>query len=134
MKRTLKELRAIDTEVAKLYREFPHIEKGKFGWAYKRYCEKNLSPLIEELGKKYQDAAIENALEDEKTKEIIRDPMNPRGYKFSKEGEKKCVEVERKLLAEYNAKEIEVEPYIATSIPVELTEELKESLKGLVIK
>lgn len=133
MKKTYKEIREADELVASLYRNDPTLEKSKFGYAWKRFIETNYQSVRKELFDKILDIRISNALEDEKTKAIlVDDNPNSRGYKFSKEGLRKCVEQERDVFNKFDEKEIEVKPFISSYKP-EMDEYQKEMLKGLVI-
>jgi len=129
MNKTLEELLEADRLVAKLYSKEPTLKDGKFGYAWKRFYAKNITPVLTEMQEKTQDAYIDNALEDPKTKELLKDGDN---YKYSKEGMKNLTEQIRTITKEYQAKEIEVEPYISSSVP-EMTDEQKDVLTGLVI-
>ncbi|MEK6882279.1 MAG: hypothetical protein AABY22_21855 [Nanoarchaeota archaeon] len=134
MKKTFKKLREIDFVIGELYRANDSLRNTKFGYAYKRFVEKNYKPLFSELQEKVSIIRIDNALEDEKTKEILID-NNPlsRGYKYSREGLKKCIEQENKIVKEYDVKEVDVEPFISSFVP-KLTEEQEDTLKGFLIK
>ena len=106
-----------------------NLEKGKFGYSWKRFLDKNYTPTLKEFSQKIEDVRLENCLTDPTTKEILYDSKN--SYKFSKEGRKNLMIVERELIKEYDSKEIEIIPYLASDVP-ELTEEEKEVLKGLI--
>jgi len=129
MKKTLKELFKADNIVAILYKIDPTLRESKFGYAWKRFYEKNIAPSIKEIEEKAEDARIDNALEDPKTKELLKDGN---GYKYSKDGMKNLTEKIRALNTTYNEKEIEIESFISSYVP-EMTEEQKEVLTGLVI-
>lgn len=131
--RTFKELAEIDNLVGIAYQLDPKLELTKFGYAYKRFAEKSFYPKVKEKNEELGFLRIDNALEDEKTKEVLVDRENPRGFKFSKDGLKKTIKEESALAEKWNTKEIEVEPYISTYTPEEISNELKELLKGLVL-
>ena len=133
MKKTFKELRDVDSLVAGMYFRNDKLKETKFGYAFKRFAEKNFRPLFQERGDEVELVRVENALEDPETKEILLDKENPRGYKYSKEGLKKCLKAESKIIDDYDKKEVEIKPHISSFIPEDLTEEEKEMLKGLLI-
>ncbi len=132
--RTFKELREIDALVGQLYSKNPNIRNTKFGYAYKKFSQKNYNNLFQEFRDKIDYIRVDNALEDSNTKEVLYSQADERGFKYSKEGLKKCIAEENKAVEEYNAKEIEIDPYISSVVPEELTEDDKELLKGLLIE
>ena len=132
MKKTFEELGKIDVVVGELYQKDGHLKDSKFGYAYKRFSEKNYLPKIKELQQELNDARIDNALEDPITHAVWTDSTNLRGYKYSKEGLKAVMKKENELLNEWNKKEFEIDPYISEYVP-ELTEEQRELLKGVLI-
>lgn len=134
MTKTFKELQKIDNMVAELYRDNATLEKTKFGYAYKRFAEKNYYPKAREYNEAIQLLSVDNALEDTTTGEILVDRANLRGFKFSKQGLKSVMKQENDLQKVWDAKEFEVEPYISSYIPKELTEEQFEMLKGIVLE
>ena len=133
MKKTLKEIFDIDEVVAKLYKADENLQKGKFGYAYKRYYAKSYTPALEEFQNGILTIRINNALEDPTTKALLLDPENPRGYKYSKEGLKKCIEEENKYKHETYEKEFDIFPFISPTIPENLSDEDREILTGVVI-
>lgn len=133
MKKTFLELKEIDDCVAKIYAKYPDIQNSKFGYWYKRFFKKNLQPIIGELEEKLADCRLENALVDEKTREVLYTDSSQRTYKFDKEGLKKLLNFNRVLLEEYNHKEFEITPFISSEAPEGLTDEDKELLKGILI-
>lgn len=132
--KTFKELQEVDEMVGQLYQKNPKVKESKFGYAYKRFSDKNYFPILREFQDEIGLCRIENALEDKATKEVLIDRMNPRGYKYTKEGLKKCLEDEKKIIAAWEQKEIEIKSYFTKDIPEELTEENIELLKGLVFE
>ena len=116
MKKTFKELQEIDLIVGGIYHRKPELRNTKFGYAYKRFVKKNYQPLV-----------------DEKTKEILIDRLNPRGYKYSKEGLKQVIKDENQISNKFDLKETEIEPFLSSYIPEDLTEEETEILTGIVI-
>lgn len=133
MTKTFLEIKEADQLVASLYEKDPNIQKGKFGYAWKKIIDKNYNPTITELNDKMTDNRVEYALTDEKTKELLKGSDG--NYKYSKEGMKALLAAQRALIKEYDSKEIEVVPfYIKSEDLPELTDEEKETLKGLIIE
>src|SRR3990167_955316 len=132
---TFKELKKLDTIVGQLYSKDETLRETKFCYAYKRFYEKNYAPTQEEFSDKVKMAWIDNALEG-KDKEILKDPTDSRGFKFSKEGLKKVIEEEKKLIKEYDEKEVEIIPHVPAYIPdlEGLDEEELELLKNFTEK
>ena len=133
MVKTFKELQAIDQMIGFLYEQDQKLKNTKFGYAYQKFFKKNYEPALKEFQNKIFDIRLDNAMEDKITKEVLKDKDSPRGFKFTKEGLKKCVEQERSLIEEFDKKEIEVTPQFSSYVP-ELTEEQKELLTGLIIE
>lgn len=133
MNKTFKELREIDAMIAELYKKDDKLRNTKFGYAYKRFSEENYDPSVKEFNEKRKDIWLDNALENETTKEVMVDLSNPRGFKFSREGMKRVVEAERKHEDKFNENEIKIMPYYSSYIP-ELEDWQKEMLAGIVIE
>jgi hypothetical protein len=87
-------------------------------------CQKPLDDYNGEI----EDLRLDQALEDEKTKAVLRDEQQQ--YKFSKQGLKTVIEKQRELLE----KEIEIEPYIATALPGNLNDDVKVAFEGFVME
>ena len=134
MKKTFEELMQVNGELGNIQKMYPDVVKTKFGYAIKKFTVKNIQKPQEEFFAALNDIRVENALTDEKTKEILVDQTNQRGYKYSKEGLQACIKAEKELTILWEGKEFDVEPYVCTddSVP-ELTEYQKEVLGGLVI-
>lgn len=130
--KTFLELRSIDFQMNSLYMKNPKMENTKLAYAWKRFLEKNLTTIYKEFERKLQNIKLENALEDPKTKELLKDATGQ--YKYDKVGERNRIEQENALLDEYSDKPIEIEPYYATSVPEDLSEYYWELLKGLIIE
>lgn len=126
IKKTFIELLEIDAEVGKLYKKNPNLFETKFGLAYKKFI-KPFSDAMQKAKEKIEDIAVENASVDPVTKVILRDQTDPRGYKFDRDGLKKCIEQERTFNEEHDNLEIEVEPQVFGFVP-ELTVYQKEIL------
>ncbi len=133
MKKTFRELKEIDDIIATIYFKNPKLKETKFGYAYKRFYEKNVVPTLRNLQEQIQDVNVEHALEDKDTKAVLVDATNSRGYKYSKEGLKKCLQEERKVLEKAQQIMIDVVPYICSQVPKELEAEDIELLTGLLI-
>lgn len=136
MKKTFEQLKEVDVLVGGLYQKNPTLRASKFGYAYKRFTDKNYSPLLDKFNEELENIRVEYALEHPDTKEILLDPSpaNRRGYKYSKEGMVGLLNAERKLVEKWQAKEVEIEPYLSPMVPEGLEDEQKELLKGLVLK
>ncbi len=132
-KLTFKQILEVDLIVARLYKANETLKNSKFGYAYKRYYEKNFKPLKDEFGTLLNEIRINNALEDPKTKEVLTDNDNPRGYKYSKAGLLKCIEEEDAAQEDFLQKEVEIIPFISPIVPEGLEDEEKELLTGAVI-
>jgi hypothetical protein len=132
--KTFKEILEIDQEVAKLYKANENLKDGKFGYGYKRFYAKNLTPLLEKYQEGLQDIYVANALEDEKTKALIME-KDGSSYSYSKAGKIQCLKEERTFIEEFNKKEVEIEPYIIKpeNLP-ELTEEQEELFNGVLME
>lgn len=133
MKKTFEELTYIDQLVAVLYRNNPFIKDSKFGYAYSRFYKKNYKNLFDDFKINLTDIRIKYAMEDKLTGEIILDPSNARGFKYTKESLPSLIKDETTIEREYNLKEIEIEPFFSPYVPKELSEELKQLLQGLIL-
>ena len=132
MKKTFLEIKEADQLVAQLYAKNPNLRDSKFGYNWKRVLDKNYKPTNNDLNDKIEDAKIDCCLTNEKTKEILYDEKG--GYKFSKEGLKDLREIHKKLVKEYDLKEVEIIPFIVKKADLpELTEEEISILKGLIV-
>ncbi len=133
IKRTFKELQEVDAMVGGLYQAKPTLKDSKFGYAYKRFTEKNYAPLVRDFNEELMGVRVQYALEDDKTKEVLIDRMNPRGFKYSKEGLKNVMMEERKLSEKWDVKEVVITPFLSPTIPEGLTEDQEKMLSGLVL-
>ena len=133
--KTFRELQEVDTLVGSLYGKNPELKDSKFGYAYKRFVDKNYMSHLKEFQYELNDVRIDNAMEDPNTKEVLRDPTNTRGFRYTKEGLKKVIGQENEITTRWDVKEIEVEAFACPteSLPT-LTEGQTELLKGIVIK
>ena len=136
VKRTFKQLKEFNGAAQAYLQKVPEAENTKFGYALKRFADMNLQKIWKEYNQKRELLAVEHALEDKETKAIIpSEPGSQRPYKYDKKGLTALMNAENELFDEWEEKEFEVEPYIATSLPKEkdLTEEQREAFKGLVM-
>lgn len=131
--RTFKELVEIDELVGAMYQRDPKLPLGKFGYAYKRFVDKNYLPALNDLQQEIGGVRIDHALEDQATKEVLLDRTNSRGYKYNKVGLKAVIAAEKKLRDEWDEKVITIIPYISSAVPADILSEEKEALKGLVL-
>jgi len=134
MKKLFLEIKEADQVVAQLYAKTPKLRDTKFGYAWKRFMDKNYPLLATEINDRMTDNRIEFALTDPTTKELLYTDSKNNNFKYSKEGMKSLLDANRKLVKEYDAKEVEIIPFIVKKADLpELTEEEKEILTGLVI-
>jgi len=131
--KTFSQLQEIDRTVAELYGADPELKQSKFGYWYTKWYKKFLQPVWDERSEAIQGMYVDHALEDPTTKAILEDRTSTRGYKFSKEAMKQVIAEEKKLIAEFDAKEVEIEPMIKAEHVPELTEEQKEVLIGSLV-
>lgn len=133
MTKTFKELQEVDILVGGLYQANPKLKDSKFGYAYKKFTDKNYLPTAREFNDELGALRVQYALEDPVTKEVLTDRMSPRGFKYSKAGLTDLMREEKKLQEKWDAKEIEIVPFICSSVPEEIDEEKASVLAGLVL-
>ena len=112
-------------------------KNSKFGYASKRFLEKNYKPTYKRMQYEIEDARIQHCLVDEKTKEVRINPdRNSRGYYFDKKGLVEVIKAEREIRDKYEDVLVEVEPFFLKpeNIPEKITEEEREILKGCLIE
>jgi len=131
--KTFKHLSELDKNVGYLYGVTPSLGETKFGYAYKRFVEKNYKKIYQDYVNEITFIRIDNALEDQETKMVLRSKEDSRGFQYSKEGLKAVIKAEQDLDASWEQKEFEVEPFIVKELPFALTENLKELMFGLLI-
>lgn len=135
--RTFSQLQEVDVVVGQIYAKNPELKNGtKFSYAYDQFHKKNYAPILKEFQDAIAYIRIDNALEEPTTKAIFTEeitPQNGRGFKYSKEGLKKCMKEEVECIEKFNVKEVEIIPYISTTIPDGLTKQQTEVLSGLII-
>lgn len=132
MVKTFLELAEIDSIVGSLYKADPKLRETKFGYAYTKFYKKNYEPILNEFKEQLEVVRIDHALEDEKTKAILKDENTSRGYQYSKQGLKDVMNAEKEITKKFEIKEITIEPYISSYIP-EMADEQKEILTGIVL-
>jgi len=132
--KTFKAIREADILVGQLYQATPGLSETRFGYAWKRFTDKNYIPALKKLQELINDARIDNALEDPITKEILRSETDPRGFKYTKEGLKAVIKKENEINNQYDLVEIEVESHIVIekNLP-KLNDEQRDALVGMVI-
>ena len=134
MKKTFKELMEIDQMVGELYSKFTTLKYTEFGYAYKRFADNFYLPLIDQYREKIQATRIFHAMEDKKTKEILKDPTDIlRGFRYTKEGLLAVIAEEKDILSEFNNKEVEIESCVSSFVPEGLTDKQRELLTGIVL-
>lgn len=134
MKITFQKLIEVNGYFNQVFRQYAST---KFGYAIKKFIEKNIKKVIEDYQEALYNVRIEYALTDPKTGAIIYDSEaneqnGRRPFAYTPDKLKEIISAEKVLLAEWNLKEFEVEPYICTEVP-ELSDEVKELLIGLII-
>lgn len=116
-----------------VYQKFPALKETKFGYAYKRFVDKNYIPLVKEFNDELGSLRVQYALEDKASKEVLIDRMNPRGFKYDKASLMSLMAEEKKLQETWDDKDITIVPYLSALIPEELNEEQREMLAGLIL-
>lgn len=90
---------------------------------------KRTDPIKEKAFEELENARIDNCSVDERGN-ILREEGNPQLYKFTKDGLKAL----NKRSKEIYSDEIEFEQYIATQLPEDLDEVIRQIFTGFVIK
>ncbi len=134
MTKTFKELQDIDQVVGAIYARVPTIKDTKFGYAYKRFVDKTYMPVVREYQDAIGEARLDFALEDPKTKEVIIDRTNSRGYKYTKADLKELIKAEKRIADEFDERAIEVISHYCKTVPPELTEDEVAELKGIIFE
>lgn len=109
--------------------------KTKFGYAMKRFFDKNIDIVFKDYNQKLTSIRIDHALVDEKTKALLtKEVKTPGGreFEYGKEELKAVIAAEQKLEAEWEKKEFDIYPYICKDVP-ELDEVQLEVFKGFVV-
>ncbi len=134
MTKTFKELQEVDSMIGELYKKNPKLKDTKFGYAYKRFSDKNYAPVVRDFQDELAFCRVDNALEDPSTKEVLIDRMNQRGYKYSKAGLKACMEAEKKIVEYWDGRDIEITPFLTKDVPTDLNDDQIELLQGVVFE
>lgn len=138
IKKTFKELNKFSDVVRNMVGKNKDLMETKFGYAIKRFEEKNLSEIYREYNQELTMVRIDHALANKDTGALVRDPnpQSQRGFEFDKEGLKAVIKAEMKIEKEWMPKEFEVQPYICKpeNLPKDLTEEQIEVFTGLVME
>ena len=134
IKKTFEELKKFNGYAQFLMQTKPEIAQTKFGYSIKRFMEKNLTKIFGDFNAEIDNIRIDNALEDEKTKAILQAPKDSaRPFLYSKEGLKAVIKAENDIMAKWDKKEFEIEPFICKDKPEDLTGEQIEVFKGLIV-
>lgn len=135
IKMTFKQMREMNGAFSILEHKNPLIAETKFGYAFKRFFEKNIAHVFKEYNMKLSIIRIESALTDEKTKAVLTSDdaqKGGRGFQYNKEGLKDVMVAESKLEENWDSKEYDVEPFISKDVP-KLNESEIEVFKGFII-
>lgn len=128
MKITFQQAREIIAEINSLSTE-PNFKNTKFAYAVDKFTKSSLKKPLEEYNEEIAMARVQNALEDEKTKQLI---LNEKGdYTFSRDGDIALRNATKEISERWATKEIEVTPFIVET--PDLTEIQKELFKGIFI-
>lgn len=111
--------------------ELKQIEEAelntRFDYALKRVLKSMRTPM-ERHAEAIQDINVEHAATEEKTGVLL---MDGERFRFTRDGMKLRLTALRKLNDEAKYK---VEPYFATEVPEDLTEEEREAFAGFVLR
>jgi len=127
MKLTFETIQSLNEEINSLYSDV-NFTKTKLGYAVKRVYNSSLKKIFQEFNDELEDARIDNALTDEKTKEIMYDATGK--YKYSKDGLKAMIARSKEIIAAWDVKEFDIAPYFVQELP-ELTQAQAEAFKGI---
>ncbi len=136
IKKSYKEIVELDLMVAGLYSKTPALRESKFGYAYRRFYDKNLKKILGEYNEDLAMVRIDGALTNDETGELLISHEGGRGFKYSKDGLKNVIKAERKLDEQWATKEFDVEPYFIKPeyFPEDINDEQKELMKGIVLE
>jgi len=132
IKKTYQEIATFDGEARGWLAK--NTENTKFSWAIKRVLKRTQAAL-QEYREKAEDITIEHCSVDGAGNIIIEEGRDPLGrpmerYKFTKEALQKRNDEQRTLFK----KQVDIEPYVATDLPKDLSEEDKELFMDFVLK
>jgi hypothetical protein len=102
-----------------------HKEQTKFRYALER-MDKRLGKQIESYTEAVADLQIEHAATDEK-QAILTDEQG--NFRYTKDGIRARNKAQRELLEQ----PVEIEPYMATEVPDDLSDAEKQACAGFVI-
>lgn len=134
MKKTFNDLMRLDGVVARLLKDNSSLFDTKFGIAYKKHLDKNLSVIMSKRNDGLNDIYLENALTDPTTGAVLFDKDSELGYKVSKEGFKQIKEDVKEFAAKFDNSEYEVEPIACKELPEGFdVSPIKEIVEGLFV-
>lgn len=150
MTKTFKEIREFNMAANRFYSMNPKAIQTKLGYAIKKVIEGSVTDITKEYNKvqskvyydNVQVIQIDNALTDKETGAIIMaEKGSEREFTYNKEGLKACMKAEKDyvenllppLIAEWDVKEFDIDPYYAFEIPSDLPQDMQESFEGFVI-
>jgi hypothetical protein len=125
--KSLADARARGADAEELKRLETAEPNTKFYYAIKRVL-KNLRRPMERHGEAVQDISVEHAATEEKTGVLL---MDGERFRFTREGMRSRLTALRRLNDEA---EYEVEPYFATEVPADLTEEEQQAFAGFILR
>jgi len=129
MKKTFEEIIAF-VEQANIYNESIKDKQTKLSHAIKKVNGK-VKEHFEQYNEEIGDIRIDNAAADSDGVLITTEKG---AFRFTKDGLKAKNKADKKLAAEWDKKSFEVEAYIATDIPLDLSEDMRTAFSGFVIK
>lgn len=149
IKVTFKQVREFNIAVDGYFARDKAAEFTKLGYAIKRISEVQIKNILQEYQKEWQDVKYENvdkkqveyALSDKVTGAVLTSaPGSARPYLYDKAGLQAVMQAERafgpiaeKLLEEWDLREFDLKPYIATEIPKDLKSSEIEAFSSFVI-
>jgi len=110
----------------------------KLAYAIERVQESNLKNVFKEYSEKLRDIRIENCFTDKDgviQYDILKEAggRETRDFKYTKEGLRAKEKEEKELIEDYDKKDVEFEPFIATEVPLNLGEMEIQLFRGIVI-
>src|SRR6266446_4768825 len=128
MRKTYQEIATFDGQARQWIAQHP--EKTKFSWAVNRVLKRSQA-IVQDYREKAEDLTIKHCSVDDKGN-ILTDGIDQFGrerYKFTPDKLLKRNEEQRALFKT----EVEIEPYIATEEPKEISEEDRELFEDFVL-
>jgi len=133
--RTFEQIRLFNAYSHLYLRQNPVNERTKLGYAIRRVQEsKSFANVLWQYNHELDCIRIDNALIDEKTKEVILAEKSNRPYKYDTKGLKKVSEEENDFAKEWDKNEFEISCYYVKELPEDMDEIMKEHLTGFVIE